>query len=123
VGVPGDASETIPVRLAVFNERGAPDSDAAVVLTASAGQISEAEYEGDGIYLAQYRPPNSATVESVALKASLEGETEQVDEVSFQVVPARPESVVITATPETLAGTKDVQLCVQVKGPGNLSLN
>ena len=78
-GVPADARRAVPVRVAIFTEAGEPDTGANPKLSTNIGKISAPEYEGDGIYSAQFTPPNGGSVEQVTLTAEIGEEKGQMD--------------------------------------------
>ena len=65
--VPADARLGVPVRVVVRTPAGEPDNDANVVLTATAGRISNPMLVGDGVYSARYTPPDGR----VAMEATI----------------------------------------------------
>jgi hypothetical protein len=122
-GIPGDASGPIPVRFAVFDATGQPDENASVSAKVSIGSLSEPEYEGDGIYVATYTPPNLANADQLVLSASVEGEEGQTDEITVPMVPVRPERLTLTPSTGELGGSKEVSICAMAEGPEGLNLS
>jgi len=122
-GIPGDATAEVPVRIAVFTATGEPDADATLVLSTDSGELGDVSYEGDGIYVAAYRPEHTEVEKEVMLTASLQGQEKvQVHTVGLKLVPPIPHAVTLTSSPQTIGDAKEVTLCAALSGPNEFPL-
>jgi hypothetical protein len=71
--VPADARVRVPVRVFVTTADGTPDGSTAPSLSASAGTLSAPRHEGDGVWMAEWTPAESAQGGKVTLTAKLPG--------------------------------------------------
>lgn len=119
--VPADASVGIPVRVFVATPAGAPDAAAQVSFTATAGSVSAARHEGNGIYVATYTPPAASTGASVTVQANVaDARGTQTNAVSFNTVPTRAGSVALSAEPAALGpDATSLKVLAKVKGADN----
>jgi hypothetical protein len=101
-GLPGDDRVSVPVRAFVVTRTGAPDPGASLSLTTNVGTISGLRHEGDGVYLADYRPAAVPTPTPIQIEARLAGEEKMVARVPLNLVPVRPESLTLRAEPARL---------------------
>jgi len=118
-GIPGEKAQTVPVRVAVTTPTGEPAANAQVNINASTGSISAAVHEGNGIYRADFTPPNSLTTSQVSLAANLANQPGvQTDAAVVPIVPVRPSSVTLTAEPALLPeGASGFKALVKVLTP------
>jgi adhesin/invasin len=119
-GLPADGQTAIPVRVAVRNPDGTPDTNAKPVLFASVGSVGDARHEGDGVYVATYTA--GAVAGPVKLTASLNSAA-QNDATSLLLVPPRAAGLTLTAEPSPLpAGPQKFRINARVTGPGDVGL-
>jgi hypothetical protein len=103
-GIPGDPAVTVPVRVLVVKPDGSPDAEARPQLSASAGQVTEPVYEGEGVYRADFTPPAVTSPGSVGFRLSLPGEPDNLArEASMALLPPPPASLVLEAPEGSLA--------------------
>jgi len=123
-GLPADAGLAVPVRVFAVTPEGKADPAATVLITTTAGTVSEARHEGNGLYAATFTPPKGNAVASAVLTATLKGGgTVQVDKRTVALTPARPASLTVTATPPAIApGTTRVMLAATVKDAAGAGL-
>lgn len=108
--VPGDSAVSVPVRAVVFDPFGLPDAEADLQLWASDGAVSAPRHEGSGVYAATWTPNNRETTGEVQLTAMLRDEPAQRDAATVSVVPLRPATLTLGASPNPLrqgAGSVD----------------
>lgn len=101
--VPSDARVGVPVLLAVYEPSGAPDLDAEVLMSATAGRVSDARHAGGGVYLATYTPPDGRTEMAATIQANVTGTAALGDDAEITLIPAMPASLVLTPEPGELA--------------------
>ncbi len=106
-GVPADDRVTIPVRAVVSTATGAPDEQAYIQITATAGTVTEARHEGDGVYVADYRPPTGNATVRATLVASLPQEPGQASSADVSLAPVRPSGIALTPDPKKMAATAE----------------
>jgi len=118
-GIPGDKGITVPVRVAVITAVGAAAANAQVNISASAGTITNAVHEGNGIYRADYTPSTMLAMGQVTIAASLANQPgAQTDNVTVPLVPVRPGGVTLSTDPGLLAkGATGFKALVQVVSP------
>lgn len=104
--VPADSRLGVPVRVVVRKPDGAPDLDADVQLSATAGKVSRPIAVGDGVYSARYTPPDGRIRLEATIQASLPGSSIS-DGVQLVLIPAMPASLTLSTEPTELsaAGT------------------
>jgi hypothetical protein len=101
--VPSDARVRVPVLITVLDPMGAPDDDAKVDLVATAGQITRPKPVGNGLYQAEYIPPDGRVTMAATIQATVPGGTVQSDGVEFTLTPAMPVRMTLSTEPEVLA--------------------
>jgi len=106
-GVPADDRITIPVRAVVSTAQGDSDGQAYLQITATAGTVTEARHEGDGVYVAEYRPPTGNATVRATLVASLPQEPGQASSADISLAPVRPAGVELTPEPAKMAATAE----------------
>lgn len=119
-----DPTLSMPVRALVNTPNGQPDTSARVRFSATAGTMSEAVHEGNGIYRADFTPPfgnqrtkATFTVEVDDLKSA------QVQSQTIELIPARPGSVSVTPEPATLMkAAKGFQLLAKVQSTDGVGM-
>jgi len=115
--MPGDGATPFPIYAYVVDETGQPNGAATVALTASTGTITEARHQGSGVYQAVYTPPLVQTKTQVTLNASVPGVPQDVDSVTFEVVPPLPSSLSLSSNPPAVpTGNATVTLSGTVHG-------
>jgi len=123
LGVPGDPSLTVPIRLVVATASGEPDAEARPEVQASVGTLAEPVYEGQGIYRVDFTPPVVSEPTTVNLLATLPGGADKHRPLgSFQVVPALPDSVGLELTPAAGGGGDAREARLQVLTASGLGL-
>ena len=101
--VSADGTQPVTIRVAVRTASGDPDIYSRLTITSSAGQVGEAEHEGEGIYKATWTPTTSARAATATIKVSVNGAPGvQSDEMEVEMAPARPTSLTITPEPGQL---------------------
>ncbi len=103
--IPADQGLKVPVRAYVTRQDGAPDPGATVTFQTTAGKVSKAVHEGNGIYKADLTPPFGTTATTATLQVEVEdlsGVT-QADSVDLKLIPARPGEVQVTPEPSKLS--------------------
>ena len=106
-GVPADDRVTIPVRAVVATAQGEADGQAYLQITATAGTVTEARHEGDGVYVAEYRPPTGNATVRATLVASLPQQPGQASSADISLAPVRPTGVELTPDPAKMAATAE----------------
>ena len=102
--VSADASQPVTIRVAVRTPTGDPDIYSRLTITSTAGQVGEAEHEGEGIYKATWTPVTGSRASTATIKVSVNGAPGvQSDEMNVEMAPARPTSLTITPEPGQLS--------------------
>ena len=102
--VSADATQPVTIRVAVRTPTGDPDIYSRLTITSTAGQVGEAEHEGEGIYKATWTPVNGSRASTATIKVSVNGAPGvQSDEMNVEMAPARPTSLTITPEPGQLS--------------------
>lgn len=120
--VPSDARVRVPIMLAVLTPTGEPDPSAAVNLTTTAGQISRAEHVGDGLYQAEYTPPDGRIEMASTIQASVPGSTLQSDAMELTLTPAMPVRTTLSTIPETLSDETKLEVFAHVQAADGTGL-
>lgn len=121
-GLPADGTTVIPVRVAVRNPDGTPDTAATPVFMASAGSVGSARHEGDGIYAAEYTTAALPAATVVTISASVGGAV-QTDKATLNLVPVRATKIELMPVPPALPpGPQKFALEATVTGPGDVGL-
>jgi hypothetical protein len=123
--VPGSPTASVPVRVYVATAMGAPDTAAKVRFTASAGQVSEARHEGNGVYVATFTPPAAAAATEVSLSAAVEDASgKQQDAMAVPVAATLPATLTLAPEPAVLApGVNAFRVLAKATGPDNAGLS
>ena len=123
--IPADPSISIPIRVSIASPNGSPDSEAQVSFTTTAGQVSEARHEGDGIYVTDFTPPYGNASSQVTIQVSVADDRgAQNDSMTLNLVPARPASVALSTEPPMLASNAaSVQVFAKVIGQDGIGIS
>lgn len=122
--IPSDARVQVPVRAFVVTADGKPDPAAQVVFSATAGVVSAAKHEGDGVYVATYTPPNGNAATQATIAVNLADKPSlQADSLNVNLVAARPTKLTLTTEPATLpTGADGFKVFAKVSGPDGTGL-
>lgn len=122
--IPADGRYAIPVRVQVMTAEGRPDAAAQVVFSATAGVVTAAKHEGNGVYVATYTPPYSGTALQATLSVNLPDRAAvHADSVTLNLAPERATRVVLATEPASLpANTQAFKLMAKVAGPDGSGL-
>lgn len=121
---PSDARVGVPLRAVVTTADGKPDGNAQVVFTTSAGTITAATHEGNGVYVATWNPPNGNAAGQATVNVALADKpTTQADSLALSLVPARPAKLVLSSEPTALPpGADGLKVFAKVSGPDGAGL-
>ncbi|MBT3220307.1 MAG: hypothetical protein HN348_14565, partial [Proteobacteria bacterium] len=97
--MPANPRLKIPVHVAVFTPTGEPAGDASLMLTPTAGNVGEVTYLGNGIYRADFTPPESNMALEATITAQLKGSSIQSDDAEIKLIPQPPAFLTLTAAP------------------------
>ena len=115
--MPGDGATPFPIYCYVVDETGQPNGAATIALTASSGTITEARHQGSGVYQAVYTPPLVQSTTQVTLNGSVPGVPQDVDSVTFKVVPPLPSMLNFSSNPPAVGnGDATLTLTGSVQG-------
>jgi hypothetical protein len=117
--VPSDGGRQVPMRAFVTLPDGKADPSAPITFTATAGSISAAKHEGNGVYVAMWTPPTLATATQATIGVSLADKPQtHIDSMTVNLVSARPARLQLSADPASLAtGADGFKLFAKVAGP------
>jgi hypothetical protein len=101
--LPADPAVSVPVRVAVRTPLGEPDSSAKVIFTATAGVFGEPKHEGNGIYVADFTPPELGAATTATLQVAMPGSSIQLDKQDIHLLPVLPAQLTLATDPATLA--------------------
>jgi len=121
--IPGDTGVQVPIRAVVYIPKGG--SAPTVSFSVSAGAISKAVHEGDGVYRAVFTPPRatSAADVSVQITARSGGRTYN-DSQRVELLPAAPASIGLRSDPASLGkGGGSFKAYAKVTGRGGVALS
>jgi hypothetical protein len=101
--IASDPTLTMPIRAFVTTPDGDPDTNARVKFTTTAGEVSKAKHEGNGVYRADFTPPfgNQGAAATLSVEAD-DLKSAQVASTTITLIPARPGTVLLTPEPGTL---------------------
>lgn len=102
--IPADPTVVVPIRAYVTNAQGGPDETARVNFSTTAGGMSEAVHEGNGVYKADFTPPfgNKSAQATITVQVDdLKGA--QVASANMNLLAARPGSIQLTPEPASLS--------------------
>ena len=119
-----DPTVTMPVRAYVTAPNGTTDSSARVRFSATAGTMSDAVHEGNGIYRADFTPPfgNQRTAATINVEVD-DLKSAQVASQQIELIPARPGVVTITPEPASLMkAAKGFQLLAKVQSADGVGM-
>jgi len=123
--VASDPTISMPVRAYVTQPNGAPDTGARVKFTTTAGSMSDAVHEGNGVYMAEFAPPfgNQRTAATITVDVDdLKGQ--QVASTNIELYPARPGTVGLTPEPGTLMKmAKGFQILTKVQSADGVGMS
>jgi hypothetical protein len=100
--IPGDPQLSIPIRAVVLQANGQPDETAKVIFSVTAGSVSIATHEKNGIYLASYTPPQTNKVMPVTIQAQIAGSSIQNASREISLTPVRATMMTMSAEPSEL---------------------
>lgn len=104
--VPADPTTPVQVRVFVARAQGGPDAAARVNFSVTAGTISAATHDGNGVYSATFTPPYGNTASQATIQVTAEdARGPQTDSITVNMVPARPAAVTLSPEPAVLAST------------------
>lgn len=123
-GIPADDSLKIPVRVVTVSPGGAPASDLQLNLTASVGTVTTPVHEGNGIWRADFTPPQGGVDSKVTFVASLASSSAvQSDSLVVPLSPIRPANLTLTTEPSRLpAGATGFKLFAKALGADGVGL-
>lgn len=121
--IPSDGRINVPVRVLVTTPDGKADGNAQVALTATAGAISAAKHEGNGVYVAMFTPPYGNAPTQATIAANVNNSPLQSDSLAVNLVPVRAAKVELTAEPASLPASADgFKIFTKVTGPDGAGL-
>ncbi len=121
--IPADARGEVPLRAFVVAADGTPDGAAGPVFTVSSGTVSEARHEGGGVYVATWKPAETAGGGPVTVGLSLGGPGPALDTVKVDTVGARAAKVTLDPPASVPKGPgKPFTVTARVAAPGGLAL-
>ena len=113
--VPADGETAVPVYALVVDELGQPDSDARVTFSATSGHVSQVVHEGNGLYAATYVPSFQTVPGETTVQVAVEDPSAtQGDAKTLRLMPARPESITVEASPGNMTGPGSAIFTVHV---------
>jgi len=122
--VASDPTISMPVRAYVTQPNGSPDTGARVKFSTTAGSMSDAVHEGNGVYMAEFAPPfgNQRTAATITVDVDdLKGQ--QVASTNIALYPARPGAVALTPEPATLMKmAKGFQILTKVQSADGVGM-
>jgi hypothetical protein len=101
--IASDPTLSMTARALVTTPNGQPDTQARVKFSTTAGKMTEAVHEGNGIYRSVFTPPygNQRTAATITVEVD-DLKSEQVASENITLIPARPGSVTLTPEPAKL---------------------
>lgn len=123
--IPADPTMSIPVRVAVVQGTGEPDTAADVRFSSTAGEMSDARHVGGGVYEADFSPPYGNASSQATITVTLnDPQGEQTGSITLNLIPARPASVSLSAEPPTLTPqAASFQLFSKVIGQNGIGIS
>lgn len=113
--IPADPSISVPVRVAVVQVTGEPDTEASVSFSTTAGEVSDASHIGGGVYEATFTPPYGNATSQATITVNVDDPRgAQTDAITLNLAPARPASISLSAEPPRL-GTQTASFQVFTK--------
>jgi hypothetical protein len=100
--IPGDPQLRVPLRAVVLQANGDPDETAKVIFSATAGAVGDATHEGNGIYVANYTPPEASSVTPATIEVQIAGSTIHKASREISVTPVRATMMMLSAEPNEL---------------------
>ncbi len=122
--IASDPGVSMPIRAFVTTPNGSPDTNARLKFSTTAGDISEATHEGEGVYRAVFTPPFGNQRAAATLTVEVDDlKSAQVASVNISLIPARPGSVTLTPEPTTLmAQAKGFQILTKVQSADGVGM-
>jgi hypothetical protein len=103
--VPADGATAVPVYALVVDELGQPDADARVTFSATSGNVSQVVHQGNGVYAATYVPSFQTVAGETTVQVAVDDPAgPQGDAMTLRLMPARPESISVDASPALMSG-------------------
>jgi hypothetical protein len=113
--VPADGAAAVPVYALVVDELGQPDADARVTFSATSGNVSQVVHQGNGVYAATYVPSFQTVAGETTLQVAVDDPAApQGDAMTLRLMPARPESITVDASPSRMSGSGSAIFTVHV---------
>ncbi len=101
--VPADGKSEARVRIFVVDKVGRPADGVPVMVTASLGTISPAQFLGNGLYESVWRAPLLETASKATISAAIQGEEAvSQDAAEIALEPGLPESISVTVDPSVI---------------------
>jgi hypothetical protein len=122
--LPSDPSVTMPARAYVVTADGQPDISARVKFSSTAGALTDAVHEGNGIYRADFTPPfgNQGAAATLTVEVD-DGRGPQTASQNISLIPARPGSVTLTPEPPVLMkAAKGFQVLAKVQSSDGVGM-
>ncbi len=114
-GVPSDGRTQVPVRAVVLTPTGGPDVNASVTFSTTAGTVTAATHEGNGVYRALFTPAANGNPSTATISASLTKQDGQTAISEVHLVPPRAANIKLIAEPEKLTdSTKAFKIFAKV---------
>jgi hypothetical protein len=115
--VPADGATGVPVYALVVDPLGRPDPMARVTFSATSGHVSQVAHQGGGMYAATYVPSFQTVAGEATVQVAVDDPTTpQGDAMTLELMPARPESIRVDASPDFLSGAGRATFTVHVAG-------
>lgn len=113
--VPADGASAVPVYALVVDELGQPDPDARVTFSATSGNVSQVVHQGKGVYAATYVPSFQTVAGETTVQVAVDDPASpQGDAMTLRLMPARPESITVDASPARMSGSGSAIFTVHV---------
>jgi len=122
--VPADSNLAVPVRAYVGMPVGGPDVAAKVTFSTTAGTVTPAVHEGNGVYRTTFAPPFGNTSAQATIQVNVEdARGKQSDGLTVNLIPARPSTVTVTAEPPVLPpGASQMSVFAKIAAPNGVGL-
>ncbi len=115
--VPADGATGIPVYALVVDRLGQPDPRARVTFSATSGHVSQVAHQGGGMYAATYVPSFQTVAGQVTVQVAVDDPSSpQGDAMTLALMPARPESITVDASPDYVTGPGRATFTIHVTG-------
>lgn len=124
VSIPADPEIGVAIRAFVGTQSGPPDGTARVSFSTTAGQIGSAVHEGNGVYMATFKPPFGSNAAQATIQVEVEDLAfRQIAATTVNLIPIRPGNVALTPEPASLSKEASAfQILAKITGSDNVGM-